>query len=289
MPRAIWSGAIGFGLVNVPVKLYTAVSRKDVRFNQLEAASGARIQLRKVSAATGEEVPADGIVRGFEVSKGRYVVIDDGDLEALAPAASKTIAIDQFASLEELDPILYDAAYRAAPEKGGARAYGLLHAALRDSGRIGVGRLMLRSRESLACIRAAEEHIVVHTLAWADEVIPPDTIPEIADLGAVEPTERERQMADLLIESMLGPLDLAAYRDTYRDAVLDLIERKAAGETVEAPTPAGGTGAPVADIMAALEASLAAAKARRTDAPAGDGDGEAPAKKTRSRSAAKGS
>ncbi len=275
MPRAIWSGAIGFGLVNVPVKLYSAVSRKDVRFNQLEAATGSRIQQRKVSAATGEEVAADAIVRGFEVSKGRYVVIADEELDALAPPASKTISIEQFADLAELDPVLYDSAYRAAPEKGGARAYGLLHAALRDSGRIGVGRLALRARESLACIRADEEHIVVHTLAWADEVVPASTIPEIAELAKVEPTERERAMADLLIESMLAPLDLAAHRDTYRDAVLDLIERKAAGETVEAPTPATAAGAPVADIMAALEASLAAAKARREpaedDAPAKTG------------------
>ena len=217
MPRAIWSGAIGFGLVNVPVKLYTAVSRKDVRFNQLEAATGARIQQRRVSSVSGDEVPADAIVRGYEVSKGRYVVIADEELDAISPPASRTIAIEQFADLAELDPVLYDSAYRAAPEKGGARAYGLLHASLRETGRIGVGRIMLRARESLACIRADEDHIVVHTLAWADEVVPASTIPEISDLGRVEPTEKERAMADLLIESMLAPLDLTAHRDTYRD------------------------------------------------------------------------
>ncbi len=261
MPRAIWNGAISFGLVNVPVKLYNAVSRRDVRFNQLHAPDGSRIQMRRFCALEGTEVPTDEIVRGYEVSKGSYVVISDEELEAARPEGTHQIAIEEFVDLAEIDPVVYDASYYAAPERVATRAYALLRDAMLDAGRVGIGRFALRTRESVCAVRATDSGLVVSTLAYADEVIPADSIPEIGELS-VEATEKERQMAVMLIDSMTVPLDLTKHRDTFRDAILEVIQRKAAGETIATPAPAASKEAPVADIMAALEASLAAAKER---------------------------
>jgi len=261
MPRAIWNGAISFGLVNVPVKLFNAVSKKDVRFNQLHASDGSRIQMRRFCAAEGEEVPTDEIVRGYEVSKGRYVVISDEEIEAARPHGTHQIAIEEFVDLAEIDPVVYDSSYHAAPERTATRAYALLRDAMRDANRVGIGRFALRTRESVCAVRATETGLIVSTLAYADEIVPTDSIPEIAELD-VEATEKERAMAVMLIDSMTVPLDLAQYRDTYRDAILDVIQRKAAGEIIATPEPVSTAEAPVADIMAALEASLAAAKER---------------------------
>jgi DNA end-binding protein Ku len=279
MPRAIWNGAISFGLVNVPVKLYNAVSRRDVRFNQLHAPDGSRVQMRRFCALEGVEVPTDEIVRGYEVSKGSYVVISDEELEAARPEGTHQIAIEEFVDLAEIDPVVYDTSYHAAPERVATRAYALLRDAMLDAGRVGIGRFALRTRESVCAVRATENGLVVSTLAYADEVIPADSIPEIGELS-VEATEKERAMAVMLIDSMTVPLDLTRHRDTFRDAILEVIQRKAAGETIATPAPVASKEAPVADIMAALEASLAAAKERSAE----------PAKKParRSKAASKG-
>jgi DNA end-binding protein Ku len=261
MPRAIWNGAISFGLVNVPVKLFNAVSKKDVRFNQLHASDGSRIQMRRFCASEGVEVQTDEIVRGYEVSKGRYVVVSDEEIEAARPQGTHQIAIEEFVDLSEIDPVVYDSSYHAAPERTATRAYALLRDAMLDANRVGIGRFALRTRESVCAVRATETGLIVSTLAYADEIVPTDSIPEIAELD-VEATDKERAMAVMLIDSMTVPLDLAQYRDTFRDAILDVIQRKAAGETIATPEPVGTAEAPVADIMAALEASLAAAKER---------------------------
>ena len=187
MARAIWSGAISFGLVNVPVKLYNAVSRKDVRFNMLHAADGARVQQKLVCSADGEEISRTDTVKGFELSKGRYVVLTQEELDAVAPPASRAIAIEEFVDLAEIDPVLYESSYHEAPEKGAARPYALLRDAMRDANRVGIGRFMLRSRESLAAVRATEHGLVVSTLAFADELVPDETIPEIAAGTTVGP------------------------------------------------------------------------------------------------------
>jgi DNA end-binding protein Ku len=261
MPRAIWNGAISFGLVNVPVKLYNAVSKRDVRFNQLHAPDGSRIQMRRFCASEGTEVPTDEIVRGYEVAKGQYVVVSDEEIEAARPEGTHQIAIEEFADLAEIDPLVYDASYYAAPERAAVRAYALLRDAMLDANRVGIGRFALRTRESVCAVRATPSGLVVSTLAYADEVVSPESIPEIAELS-VEASEKERAMAVMLIDSMTDALDLSKYRDTFRDAILEVIQRKAAGETIAAPQPQATAEAPVGDIMAALEASLAAAKER---------------------------
>jgi DNA end-binding protein Ku len=261
MPRAIWNGAISFGLVNVPVKLYNAVSKRDVRFNQLHAPDGSRIQMRRTCAVEGVEVPSDEIVRGYEVSKGRYVVVSDEELEAARPESTHQISIEEFVDLAEIDPVVYDTSYYAAPERAATRAYALLRDAMLDAGRVGIGRFALRTRESVCAVRATDEGLVVSTLAYADEVVPAASIPEIAELS-VEATDKERAMAVMLIDSMTVPLDLTKHRDTFRENILEVIQRKAAGETIATPEPTAPREAPVADIMAALEASLAAAKER---------------------------
>jgi DNA end-binding protein Ku len=256
VPRSIWSGSISFGLVNVPVKLYSALSRKTVHFHQLHDADGARIQQKRVCAADGEEVPYENIVKGYEISPGRYVVIEPGELETLDPKKTKLIEIEQFVDLVEIDPILYDQPYYLAPAPGAAKAYRLMLEAMRDAQKVAIARVVLRQKGHLVALRAHGEVLVMETLVFSDEVVSASTLDELAAAEA-EVSERELAMARQLIEMLSGPFDAAQYRDDYREAVLALIERKIAGEEIavapEAPAPAV-----VPDLMAALQASVAA-------------------------------
>jgi len=255
--RSIWSGSISFGLVNVPVKLYTAVSRKAVHFHQLDESDQSRIRQKRVRESDGEEVPYENIVKGYEVSPDRYVVIEPAELEALDPKKTKTIEIEQFVDLTEIDPILYDQPYYVVPATGAAKAYRLMLDAMRDSGRVGIARVVLRQKEHLVALRPKGEVLLMETLIFADEVVPPDTLDEVAASSEADVTDRELSVARQLIEMLSGPFDAAQYRDDYREAVLALIERKVAGEEIavapEAPAPAA-----VPDLMAALQASVAA-------------------------------
>jgi DNA end-binding protein Ku len=259
MPRPIWSGAISFGLVNVPVKLFTAVDRKTVRFNQLNKKTGNRIAQKRVDPETGEEVPYEDIVKGYEISKGRYVVIDPEDLEAVEPRKTRMIDIEDFVNLDEIDPIFYDHPYYLTPDKGADKAYKLLLEAMRETDRVAVGRVVLRTKEYLVALRALEDEDVIglSTMLFADEVVPPEKI----DAGLAEDVKagaKELKMARQLIESLSGPWEPDKYHDEYRERVLELIEQKAAGkEIVVQPTDEPE---PVPDLMAALEASIAAAK-----------------------------
>jgi DNA end-binding protein Ku len=259
MPRSIWSGAISFGLVNVPVKLYSAVSRKTVRFNQLNAQTGNRIQQKRVDPETGEEVAYDDIVKGFELTKGRYVVLTPEELDALDPERTRTIDIEDFVALEEIDPVYYDHPYWLVPDKGAAKAYGLLLEAMREAGRVAIARVVLRSKEQLVAIRPAGHGLMMETMIFADEVVPPEDIEELPEESELKVSDRELKMAEQLIDSLTSEWDPEKYSDEYREKVLDLIERKAQGEEItvqpEAPAPER-----VPDLMAALEASLAAVK-----------------------------
>jgi DNA end-binding protein Ku len=283
MARSIWSGAISFGLVNVPVKLFSAVSRKTVRFNQLNQETGNRIQQKRVDPETGEEVGFDQIVKGFELTKDRYVVITPDELDALDPERTRTIDIEDFVDLEEIDPIYYDHPYYLVPDKGAAKAYGLLLNAMEASGKVAIARVVIRSKEALVAIRPAGELLMMETMIFHDEVVPHDDLDDLPAAKDLKASERELKMAQQLIDSLSSEFDPSKYRDEYRDKVLDLIERKASGEEIavqpEAPAPAK-----VPDLMAALEASLAAVK----DDTGGKSDGEAkkksPAKKSSSRS-----
>jgi DNA end-binding protein Ku len=264
----MWSGAISFGLVNVPVKLYSAVSRKTVRFHQLNGKTGSRIAQKRVDPTTGEEVAYEDIVKGYELTKERYVLITPEELEALDPERSRTIDIEDFVDLADIDPVFYDHPYYLVPDKGAAKAYGLLLHAMRESGKVAVARVVLRSKEQLVAIRPAPGNVLMmETMIFADEVVPPDDIDDLPEADALKASERELLMAQQLIDSLSSDFEPDKYRDEYREKVLELIERKASGEEIavqpEAPKPTQ-----VPDLMAALEASLAAVKG---DKPESDG------------------
>jgi DNA end-binding protein Ku len=274
MPRSIWSGAISFGLVNVPIKLFSAVSRKTVRFHQLNEETGNRIQQKRVDPESGEEVPYEKIVKGYELTKDRYVIVRPEELEALDPERTRTIDIEDFVDLEEIDPVYYDHPYYLVPDKGAAKAYGLLLGAMERAGKVAIARVVLRSKEQLVAIRPAGDLLMMETMIFHDEVVPSDDLDELPEAKELKANDRELKMAEQLIQSLSADFEPSKYHDEYREKVLELIERKAQGEEIaiqpEAPAPAK-----VPDLMAALEASLAAVK----DRDGGSGDGKASAKK----------
>jgi DNA end-binding protein Ku len=267
----MWSGAISFGLVNVPIKLYSAVSKKTVRFHQLNGETGSRIAQKRVDSVTGEEVPYENLVKGYELTKDSYVLINPDELEALEPEKSRTIDIEDFVDLADIDPVYYDHPYYLVPDKGSAKAYGLLLDAMRQSGKVAIAKVVIRSKEQLVAIRPAPGGVLMmETMIFADEVVSPESIDDLPDPDDLNVSDRELKMAQQLIESLTSDFEPEKYRDEYREKVLELIERKASGQEIavqpEAPEPAK-----VPDLMAALEASLAAVKSS-------DG-GAAPAKK----------
>jgi DNA end-binding protein Ku len=259
MPRAIWSGAISFGLVNIPVKLYSAVSKKTVRFHQIDAESGSRVRQKRVGP-DGEEIPYDQIVKGYEIGPDRYVTIAPEELEALEPQKTRTIDIEDFVDLEQIDPIYYDHPYYLAPDTGAAKAYRLLVDAMEDSGKVAVARVVLRSKEHLVAIRPRNGALAMETMLFSDEVIAADSLEELAAAdGDVQTSDRELAMANQLIDSLASDFEPEKYRDEYRERVLDLIERKAQGETIVIEEPEAEP-EKVPDLMSALEASIASAK-----------------------------
>jgi DNA end-binding protein Ku len=271
MPRAIWSGAISFGLVNVPVKLYSAVSRKTVRFHQLHDETGVRIAQKRVDPSTGEEVSYDQIVKGYELSPDSYVVITPEELESLDPEKTRSIDISDFVQLDQIDPIYFDHPYYLAPSQGGTKAYELLRQAMDEAGKVAIGKVVIRSKESLVAIRANGPILTMETMLFADEVVDPTSLDEIP-VEDGKATKQELAMAQQLIDSLSGDFEPAKYEDTYRERVLDLIERKAQGEEI-AVQPAAEEPAKVPDLMAALEESIKAVKDR------GDAKGDGAPKK----------
>ena len=265
MPRSIWSGAISFGLVNVPVKLYSAVSRKNVRFHQLHDADHVRIQQKRVCPADGEEVAYENIVKGYEIAPDQYVVIEPEELEALDPKKTRSIDIQEFVDLDEIDPIYFDHPYYLAPGTGADKPYRLLLQAMQETNKVAIAKVVIRQKENLVAIRATGNVMTMATMVFHDEVIDPDTIDELPDEDA-NVTDREVEMAQQLIGSLTSDFEPEKFHDEYRERVLELIEAKAQGQEItiqpeEEP-------APVPDLMAALEQSLAAAKTS-----GGDGGG----------------
>jgi DNA end-binding protein Ku len=260
MARAIWSGSISFGLVNVPVKVYAAVKQQDLSFHQFEEDTNARIRYKKVSEKTGKEVPADRIAKGYELSKGHYVMLDPEELENFAPRATRMIDIEDFVALQEIDPIYYEHTYYLSPDggEGAERAYSLLLLAMEKQNKVAIGRVVMRGKQYLAAIRPfAEGALAMSTMLFHDEVVPIEDV-EGLPVKKSGVADREVKMAAQIIESLTREWDPKRYTDTYREQVLEFIEKKAAGEEVvieEEPER------PVAvDLMAALEASLDAAK-----------------------------
>ncbi|HEX8771229.1 MAG TPA: Ku protein [Acidimicrobiales bacterium] len=257
MPRPIWSGAISFGLVNVPVKLFSAVSPKDVRFHELHRKYGVRLTRKRICPADDAEVPYDEVVKGYELSPGRYVVLEREELEALAPRATRSIDIEDFVDLDQIDPIYYERPYYLVPDKGGAKAYALLRNAMRETNKVGIARMVLRTKQYLAAIRPKGNALVIETMLFADEIVPDDEL-DLPDED-VDVAPREEKMARQLIDSLTTEFEPDKYRDEYRERVLELIEQKAAGQEIVVED-AGEEPAKVVDLMAALEASLAAVK-----------------------------
>ena len=266
MARPVWSGTISFGLVAIPVKLFNAVRRQSVSFNQLDDRNMARIRYRKVNAETGEEVGDDHIVKGYEISKGRYVIVDPDDLEPFMPAATKSVDLEEFVDLADIDPVYFDTAYHLAPD-GPPKPYVLLARAMQASGKVAIGRFVMRNKQYTAAIRAEEGRLVMSTLAYADEVIDPSDIDELQGLDAIEVNAKEVAMAESLVASLTADFEPEKYRDEYREEVMALIQMKADGDEFEMPEAAAHK-PKVVDIMAALEASVAAAKEARTRHPA---------------------
>jgi DNA end-binding protein Ku len=265
MPRPVWSGTISFGLVAIPMKLYNAVNRKSVSFNQLDERTMSRIRYRKVSDETGEEVPDDNIVKGYEVSKGRYVIVDPDELEPFIPAATRTVELEEFVDLGDIDPVYFDNSYYVAPD-GSPKPYILLARAMEEAGKVAIGRFVMRNKQYTAAIRASDGHLMMSTLAYGDEVVSPESIDELNGLEDVDVSDREVKMAEALVQSLTDEFRPDKYHDDYREQVLDLIAKKAAGEEFELPEPA--TEKPkIVDLMAALEASVEAAKTARKRHP----------------------
>ena len=288
MPRAIWTGSISFGLLNVPVKLYSAVSKKSVSFRELRQSDGSRVRHKRVAEADGEDVAYEEIVKGYEIAPEEYVVITRDELEELDPKKTRAIEIQDFVDLDDIDPIYFDHPYYLGPDKGAERAYGLLVKAMEDSHKVAVARFVLRNRESLAALRPMSGVLTMATMRFADEVVQPNEIEEVFGEDGEKPQKRELEMARALIDSLTSDFEAGKYKDEYREELLALIERKAKGEAIvsaeaEAPKP---TKAP--DLMAALEESLAAVKGSDDDAKKAAPKAK-PKKttKTRSRSKAK--
>jgi DNA end-binding protein Ku len=296
MARAIWSGSISFGLVNIPIKLFNAVSRKGVSFNQIDSRTGSRVKMQRVSAADGTEVPYEAIVKGYELSPDRYVLIEPEELDGLDPEATHTIDIEEFVRLDEIDPIFYDAAYYVAPVKGTEKPYALLVKAMEEEGKVAIARFVMRTKQYLAAVRPKDGKLLVSTMVYADEVIPAEEVSDLDGIEDIDVSERELLMAKQLIDSLTADFAPDRFRDEYRDKVLALIEQKAAGVETIVEAPAAVEETKVVDLLAALEASVKEARdARKRHPAASDDDGaaedesdaaEAKPKKTRAKKSA---
>jgi DNA end-binding protein Ku len=287
--RAMWKGAVSFGLVNVPVKMYTATTSHDLSFHQVHKSDGGRIRYRRVCEVCGEEVGYDDIAKGYESPEGQLVILTDADLAELPVSGSREIEVERFVPADQVDPILFEKSYYLEPEKTGAKPYALLREALRAADRMALVRVAIRQRSTLAVLRVRDDVIVLQTMLWPDEVREA-AFPGVTDGADLKP--QELAMASSLVESMTGDYDPAEYGDDYRDVMESLVTAKLAGGDVRdvpgagAPDPAAG-GGQVVDLMAALQRSVDAVRERQ-GAPkaAGETDSAAPATKAAAKQAA---
>jgi DNA end-binding protein Ku len=263
MARAIWSGTISFGLLNVPVKLYSAVARRGISLREIRESDGVRIRHRRVAEGTDEEVPYGEIVKAFEITPDRYVPLSKDEMAAMAPEKTRAIEVQDFVELDQIDPIYFDSPYFLGPADGAEKAYSLLARAMRESGKVAIARFVFRNKEHLAALRPNEGVLTLTTMRFADEVVPPAELDDVLPAEQPKVAKQEVEMAEQLIESLTREFDPDAYRDEYREQLLSLIERKAEGEDVlaaAAPQERQPTKAP--DLMSALEESIAAVKGK---------------------------
>jgi DNA end-binding protein Ku len=261
MPRTMWKGAISFGLVSIPIRVFPATEEKTLRFNQLHDKDGGRIKYQRVCAVCGEEVPFEHIVKGYEIEKDHYVMLDDEDFDKVPVESSRAIDIQEFVDMAEIDPIYYKKTYYLVPEETGVKAYTLLREAMSDSSKVGIAKVSFRDKEQLAALRFKDEVFVLETMFWPDEI----RAAEFEELKQpVKLRPQEVQMAQALIESLAAEWNPEEFKDEYREALMRIVEAKAAGEEIvaaEAPEEAK-----VVDLMEALKASVEAAKKKPTKA-----------------------
>ncbi len=257
MPRALWTGSISFGLVNVPVRMYSAISETDLRFHLIHEPDGGRIGYQKICKQEGEPVPDDEIVKGFEFEKDEFVVLEDADFEAARTEGVKTIELSDFVPYDDIDPIYFEKTYYLGPQDGGEKVYALLREAMERTGLAGLGKFVMRDRQHLGCLRVREGALTLEKMFFHDEIRPLD---EIAP-GNVKVGKTELEMATSLIEQFSGEFDPKRYEDTYREALCEVIKAKRKGKTVTAPEPEAEE--EPGDLMAALRASVEAAKRSR--------------------------
>jgi DNA end-binding protein Ku len=261
MARAIWSGTISFGLLNVPVKLYSAVARRGIALREIRESDGARIKHRRVAEGTDEEVPYGEIVKAFEITADRYVPLSKDELEAMAPEKTRAIEVQDFVDLEQIDPIYFDSPYYLGPAEDAEKAYSLLAKAMQESGKVAIARFVFRNKEHLAALRPNGGVLTLTTMRFADEVVSPDELGDVLPEGKQTVAAKEVEMAEQLIASLTTEFDPGAYRDEYREQLLALIERKTEGKDVlEAPAVEEPQPTRAPDLMAALEESIAAVK-----------------------------
>ncbi|MEU7941661.1 Ku protein [Microbispora bryophytorum] len=280
--RSIWKGAISFGLVTIPVKLYSATEQKDVTFHQVHREDGGRIKYKRVCSVDGEEVPYSDIAKGYELATGEMVVLTDEDFADLPLTSSRRIDVLQFTPADQIDPIYFAKSYYLEPDGQGAKPYVLLRDALERSGQVAVVKVALRQRESLAALRVRDGVFVLETMLWPDEI-------READFGFLEEDvdvrPQELKMAESLIDTMVADFDPTEYKDAYREALQEVIEAKVAGKEVVAPETPAEAG-PAVDLMAALRASVEAAKRERQGPAAAKSPGRAAKGKAASGAAA---
>jgi len=268
VPRTIWKGALSFGLVNIPVGLYPATSDKSIHFNQFEEGTSDRIRYKKVNERTGDEVPQNRIVKGYDLGGGEYVILTEEELESAEPKKSRQIEISDFVGLVDIDPVFFRSSYYLAPEGEGAeKAYALLRRAMAEAGRVAIATLVMRNKEYLVAIRPEDDALALHTMYFSDEVRAPGRDLDLPETGDV--TDRELSMAQLLIASMESEWDPERFHDTHREKVEAIIEEKRQGHEIvlqEGPEPA----AKVVDLMEALSASIAAAAKADSETETGD-------------------
>lgn len=265
MARALWSGSISFGLVNVPVKMVTAVSPNDIHFHQLRASDGARIQYKKVSAADQKEVDSKEIIKGYEVAPNQYVKLKPEELEALEREKSSAIEIENFVDLKQIDPIYFERTYYLEPGKNAGKAYALLQDAIRSSGKVGIAKMVLHNKEHMVALRGTDKAIALSTLYFKDEVVPVKNLelPSEAD----KPQKKELEIALQLVNAISGKFEPDKYHDEYRDRVMELIKQKSEGKEVVAQKTPATAPRNVVSLMEALKASLSESAKKRKTAP----------------------
>jgi DNA end-binding protein Ku len=266
MARAIWSGTISFGLLNVPVKLYSAVARRNIALREIRESDSARIKHRRVAEGTDEEVPYENIIKAYELSPGQYVPLSKDEMAALAPEKTRAIDVQDFVGIEEIDPMYFDSPYYLGPADGAEKAYSLLAAAMQASGKAAVARFVFRNKEHLAAIRASDGVLTLTTMRFADEVVPASELEDALPDKQPKVAKREQQMAEQLIDSLSTEFKPDDYRDEYREQLLSLIEQKAEGKEIVAPETEAPKATKAPDLMAALEQSIAAVKEKGSGA-----------------------